>query len=239
MGDILNSHHYFPTMTRATAEKCLETCPPGAFVIRPSSQPECLALSHRRDEGVGHALIFSTPVGFMLERTQTYFATVMGLLQSQPLRFDGERVLLAGQDVADALREEQIGSLASRISALPAVRGALQALQLGFRRLPGLVADGRDMGTVIFPGATLKVFLTASASTRAERRYKQLISKGIPANISTLRADLEAHDARDQNRSVAPLKPARDALLLDNSALTVEASMEQVLEAWEQRRPFG
>jgi len=92
---------------------------------------------------------------------------------------------------------------------------------------------------VIFPGADLKVFLTASAATRAERRYKQLISKGISANISTLRAELEARDERDRNRSVAPLKPAEDALLLDNSELTVEASMAVVLEGWEQRRSFG
>ncbi|MGE4052560.1 MAG: (d)CMP kinase, partial [Piscinibacter sp.] len=106
-------------------------------------------------------------------------------------------------------------------------------------RIPGLVADGRDMGTVIFPGAALKVFLTASAATRAERRYKQLISKGIPTNISTLRAELEARDERDRNRSVAPLKPAEDALLLDNSELTVETSMDVVLTAWDQRRPFG
>ena len=118
------------------------------------------------------------------------------------------------------------------------VREALRQLQLSFRRLPGLVADGRDMGTVIFPGADLKVFLTASAATRAERRYKQLISKGIPANISTLRAELEARDARDANRAVSPLRPAEDALLLDNSALTVDDSMAIVLDAWEQRGPF-
>ena len=95
------------------------------------------------------------------------------------------------------------------------------------------------MGTVIFPAAQFKVFLTASAATRAERRYKQLISKGISANIDSLRAELEARDARDQTRSVSPLKPAVDAMLLDNSALSVEASVEAVLEAWEQRRPFG
>ena len=93
--------------------------------------------------------------------------------------------------------------------------------------------------TVVFPTAPLKVFLTASAATRAERRHKQLISKGIPANIDDLRADLEARDARDQNRSVAPLKPADDAVLLDNSALSIEASVEAVLEAWQRRRPFA
>jgi 3-phosphoshikimate 1-carboxyvinyltransferase len=156
-----------------------------------------------------------------------------------PLRFDGERVLLAGEDVALALRTEQAGAMASKISAWPAVRAALEALQLGFARLPGLVADGRDMGTVIFPQAPLKVFLTASPAMRAERRHKQLISKGISANIDVLRADLEARDARDRTRSVAPLKPAEDALLLDNSGISVDESVDRVLGWWEQRGPFG
>jgi 3-phosphoshikimate 1-carboxyvinyltransferase len=128
--------------------------------------------------------------------------------------------------------------MASRISAWPAVRSALLDLQLSFRRLPGLVADGRDMGSVVFPDAALKVFLTAGAAERAERRYKQLISKGISANIDGLRADLEARDARDRNRSASPLKPAEGALLLDNSALSIEASVDAVLKAWEERRPF-
>jgi 3-phosphoshikimate 1-carboxyvinyltransferase len=154
------------------------------------------------------------------------------------LHFPDGDAHLGDENVADALRAEDVGAMASRVSSWPAVREALRQLQLAFRRLPGLVADGRDMGTVIFPGADLKVFLTASAATRAERRHKQLISKGISANISTLRAELEARDARDANRTVSPLKPAEDALLLDNSALTVDASMETVLNAWEQRRPF-
>jgi 3-phosphoshikimate 1-carboxyvinyltransferase len=154
------------------------------------------------------------------------------------LRFDGERVLLNGSDVADELRLEAVGSLASKISALAAVRTALEALQLGFRRLPGLVADGRDMGTVIFPAAPLKVFLTASPSMRAERRHKQLISKGISANLADLRADLEARDERDKNRLIAPLRPAQDALLLDNSGLTIEQSVAKVLDWWAQRGPF-
>ena len=154
------------------------------------------------------------------------------------LRFDGERVLLDGDDVAAELRQEHVGSMASRISAHPAVRGALQALQLGFRRLPGLVCDGRDMGTVIFPDAPLKLFLTASPAMRADRRYKQLISKGIPATLDDLRADLEARDERDRNRAIAPLKPAEDALLLDNSGQTIAQSVDQVLAWWEQRQPF-
>jgi len=166
-------------------------------------------------------------------------AALARIAATLPLHFIGGDAHLGEENVADALRAEEVGAMASKVSAWPAVREALRRLQLSFRRIPGLVADGRDMGTVIFPAAGLKVFLTASAATRAERRYKQLISKGIPANISTLRAELEARDERDRNRSVAPLKPAEDALLLDNSDLTVEASMDLVLRAWNQRRPFG
>ena len=155
------------------------------------------------------------------------------------LRFDAGRTLLAGRDVTDALREEGIGARASAISAWPEVRAALHALQLSFRRLPGLVADGRDMGSVVFPDARLKVFLTASAAERAARRCKQLISKGFSANIESLRADLEARDERDTTRAAAPLKPAPDALLLDNSGLTIEASVARVLQWWRERCPFG
>ncbi|WKB54139.1 bifunctional 3-phosphoshikimate 1-carboxyvinyltransferase/cytidylate kinase [Eleftheria terrae] len=153
------------------------------------------------------------------------------------LRFDGQRIELDGRDVTETLRREDVGLLASRVSALPGVRQALLELQLAFRRLPGLVADGRDMGTVIFPDARLKVFLTASAATRAERRHKQLISKGIPASIDDLRQDLEARDARDRSRSAAPLVPAEDAVSLDNSSLSIEESVQQVLAWWQQRRP--
>jgi 3-phosphoshikimate 1-carboxyvinyltransferase len=147
-------------------------------------------------------------------------------------------VLLDGTDVTDAIRSEQGGMNASRVSALPSVRTALVSLQQGFSRLPGLVADGRDMGTVIFPGAALKVFLTASAGQRAERRHKQLISKGISTTLDSLRADLQARDARDSSRSVAPLKPAGDARLLDNSNLTIEESVEEVLRWWQDVQPF-
>ncbi len=160
------------------------------------------------------------------------------LARALDLRFVAGRAIARGEDVSEILRLEEIGALASRISAWPLVREALRELQLSFRRVPGLVADGRDMGTVIFPGAALKVFLTASAATRAERRYKQLIEKGISATIATLRGELEARDARDQSRSVSPLKPAPDAMLLDNSALSVETSVQAVLNAWQQRGPF-
>ena len=161
------------------------------------------------------------------------------LAKSLPVRFDGGRVYLGNEDVTDAIRTEEAGMNASRVSALPSVRTALVDLQHGFQRLPGLVADGRDMGTVIFPDAPLKVFLTASAACRAERRYKQLISKGFQANINDLRADLEARDARDSSRSVAPLKPAQDALVLDNSTLTIEQAVNQVMNWWLERQPFA
>jgi 3-phosphoshikimate 1-carboxyvinyltransferase len=170
-------------------------------------------------------------------------AAVAALAAELDLRFgdgaDSGRTWLRGREITAELRLESTGLLASRVSALPAVRRALHGLQLAFRRLPGLVADGRDMGSVVFPDAALKVFLTASPATRAERRHKQLISKGIPASIENLRADLEARDARDQSRSIAPLKPAQDAKLLDNSALGIEDSVRQVLAWWQHRGPFG
>ncbi|MDP3338564.1 MAG: (d)CMP kinase, partial [Rhodoferax sp.] len=166
-------------------------------------------------------------------------ADIAAMAKTLPVRFEDGRVLLGDDDVTDAIRTEEAGMNASRVSALPAVREALVALQHSFRRLPGLVADGRDMGTVIFPGASLKVYLTASAACRAERRYKQLISKGFSANIDDLRADLEARDARDSSRSVAPLKPAQDALVLDNSTLTIDEAVEQVLTWWQERQPFA
>jgi 3-phosphoshikimate 1-carboxyvinyltransferase len=170
-------------------------------------------------------------------------AVVAALAACLDLRFgqgiDSGRTWLRGQEVTDELRVESTGLLASRVSALPAVRRALHGLQLAFRRAPGLVADGRDMGTVVFPQAALKVFLTASAEQRAARRHKQLISKGIPASLTALRSDLEARDARDTQRATAPLKPAEDALLLDNSQLGIEASVQQVLVWWQQRSPFA
>lgn len=175
--------------------------------------------------------------GLALEATNE--AAIAALAQALPVRFEGERVLLAGEDISDAIRTEEAGMNASRVSVLPAVRTALLALQHGFRALPGLVADGRDMGTVIFPDAPLKVYLTASAATRASRRHKQLISKGISSTIDALRADLEARDLRDSSRSVAPLKPAQDAVLLDNSDQSIPESIDLVVGWWESKQPFG
>ena len=160
------------------------------------------------------------------------------LAQTLPVRFEGGKVWLAGDDVTEQIRTEEAGMNASKVSALPSVRTALVALQHRFQSLPGLVADGRDMGTVIFPQAPLKVYLTASAARRAERRHKQLISKGIPTTIDSLRADLEARDARDSSRSISPLRPAQDALLLDNSEISITQSVDQVLAWWQSRQPF-
>jgi len=163
---------------------------------------------------------------------------IANLARTLPVRFEGDTVWLGQEDVSDTIRTEQAGMNASKVSVLPAVRTALVALQHSFQRLPGLLADGRDMGTVIFPDAPLKVFLTASAAQRAERRHKQLISKGISTTLDSLRADLEARDARDSSRSVAPLKPAQDAVSLDNSSLSIEASVDQVLTWWQAKQPF-
>jgi 3-phosphoshikimate 1-carboxyvinyltransferase len=147
--------------------------------------------------------------------------------------------LAARREVSQELRSEDTGLLASRVSALPRGARGAAGLQLAFRRAPGLVADGRDMGTVIFPGATLKVFLTASPAERALRRHKQLISKGIPANIDDF-APTWRHGMPATSRAASPLKPAQDALLLDNSDLSIEDSVTvQVLAWWQQRRPFG
>ncbi len=164
---------------------------------------------------------------------------IADLVQGLSIEFTQGLIWLNGTDVSAAIRTEESGMNASKVSSLPKVRLALVDLQLGFRQLPGLVADGRDMGTVIFPEAPLKVFLTASAESRAQRRYNQLISKDISATLASLRADLEARDARDSSRSVAPLRPAADARLLDNSDLTVEKSVDLVLSWWQGKQPFS
>ncbi len=156
--------------------------------------------------------------------------------QIEPV-FQGERILLGGEDIALAIRAEQVGTAASRVAVHPPLRAVLVELQRRFRRSPGLVADGRDMGTVIFPDADLKVFLTASAASRAQRRYKQLIEKGFSAKLTDLLRDLEERDARDSARAVAPLKPAEGALVLDSTHLSIEQTVEAVLEAYRRRDP--
>lgn len=165
-------------------------------------------------------------------------AAVAEIARILPARFKGERVFLAAEDVTETIRTEAAGMAASRVSVHHQVRTALLELQHSFQQLPGLVADGRDMGTVIFPGATLKIFLTASSLKRAERRHKQLISKGNTTTIAAIQQALEARDHQDTSRQAAPLKPADDARLLDNSELTIETSLAQVLNWWQGVRPF-
>lgn len=142
---------------------------------------------------------------------------------------NGLQILLRGRDATAAIREEQIGMKASKIAAMPAVRAALLARQRAFAVVPGLVADGRDMGTTVFPDAKLKIFMTASAEARAERRYKQLMEKGIHASLAALVDDLRARDEQDANRSVSPLKPAPDAVLLDTTHMGIDDVTAKVL----------
>lgn len=152
-----------------------------------------------------------------------------------PVRFVNDRVEMGGRDVTGPIRDESVGNAASRIAVYPALRAALLDLQHGFRRPPGLVADGRDMGSVVFPDATLKVFLTASAESRAERRYKQLIDKGFSANLAGLLRDLRQRDERDENRAVAPLRPAAGAVVIDSTHLDIDHTVAAVLEAYRNR----
>jgi cytidylate kinase len=149
--------------------------------------------------------------------------------------FRDGHIFLKKQDVTEAVRDEAIGLRASEVARIPEVRAALLARQRAFRQAPGLVADGRDMGTVVFPDALLKVFLTASTATRAQRRHKQLIDKGNSANLAALSRDLEERDQRDAAREVAPLKPASDAVLVDSSDLTVDQVVDRVLQLYRER----
>jgi cytidylate kinase len=146
--------------------------------------------------------------------------------------FVGGRILLGGADVTTAIRSPEASVAASRIAVHPQVRQALLSLQRAFRRAPGLVADGRDMGTVVFPDALLKVFVTASAEERARRRYKQLIEKGNSVTLESLLRDIRERDARDGARAVAPLRPAADAIILDTTGMSVAASITFVVQQY-------
>lgn len=148
------------------------------------------------------------------------------------IRFQDGKVLLDNDDVTEQLRQEHIGEMASRIAPLPPLRDALLERQRAFRQAPGLVCDGRDMGTVVFPDASLKIFLVADVDARAQRRYNQLIEKGFSANLGDLLKDLKARDDRDQNRSVAPLRPAADAIIVDSSGLDISQTVDRILTHW-------
>ncbi len=235
---------YFETLfgvTRTTAQHIPVLCIDGPTASGKGTLASRVAQAlgyHYLDSGALYRITALAAVRASLQLDEAHEHSIAHMAERLPVRFDGDQVFLGGEDISDAIRTEEAGMNASRVSALPAVRSALVALQQSFRRLPGLVADGRDMGTVIFPDAPLKVYLTASAAKRAERRHKQLISKGISANIDTLRADLEARDLRDSSRAVAPLKPAQDALLLDNSEQSIDESVARVLGWWGNRTPF-
>jgi cytidylate kinase len=158
---------------------------------------------------------------------------------TMPLRFQDGKVLLSEQDITEEIRSEACGNKASEVARIPAVRQALMTRQRRFRQAPGLVADGRDMATIVFPDAALKIFLTATPEVRAERRYKQLIDKGIPANLRSLSRDLAERDERDRKREVAPLVPASDSQVLDSSALSIDQVVERVLGWWRERNSGG
>ena len=145
------------------------------------------------------------------------------------------RIVLEGEEVTERVRSEEVGALASRVAAVAGVRTSLLARQRAFRASPGLVADGRDMGTVVFPSAELKVFLTASAEERAERRYKQLIDKGDAVSLPRLVANIQARDQRDTERSVSPLRPASDAVIVDTTAMSIPAVLERLLVEVKER----
>jgi len=147
--------------------------------------------------------------------------------------FQGDEIFLEDQEVSQHIRHEEVGNRASEVARMPAVRQALLNRQRAFRQTPGLVADGRDMGTIVFPDAALKIFLTAKPEVRAQRRYKQLIEKGISANLRALSRDLAERDARDANRAVAPLVPAPDSQVLDSSGLSIDEVADRILQLYQ------
>lgn len=166
-------------------------------------------------------------------------SAIVEAARALPVSFHNERIILSEQDVTDTIRSEACGVKASEVARIPEVRQALLTRQRAFRMPPGLVADGRDMATVVFPDAALKVFLTATPEVRAERRYKQLKDKGIDANLRALSRDLQERDARDASRPVAPLVPAPDSQVLDSTALSIDEVVERIVGWWRERNGGG
>ena len=172
-------------------------------------------------------------LGLMVERAglgSEEVEKIAELAENMPLAFSAGRVLLAGEDVSSAIRTESAGNAASKVAALPEVRSALLQWQRNYAQSPGLVADGRDMGTVVFPHAAVKIFLTASAEERAERRYKQLKDKGMDVSLPDLAAEIRERDERDRSRSVAPLQAAPSALVVDSTSMTIDEVVVRVMD---------
>lgn len=189
---------------------------------------------HYLDSGALYRLVALAAIrsGLDLENE----AAVAELAGNLDAGFEGEEIFLDGERVTDAIRSEECGNGASRIATLPKVRDALLSRQRAFHKAPGLVAEGRDMGSRVFPDAVLKIFLTASAGERAKRRYKQLIDKGMYASITTLLQDIRERDERDARRSVAPLQQCADASLLDTTSLTIDEAVAEVVKRFGEVR---
>lgn len=187
---------------------------------------------HYLDSGALYRLVAYTAIQSEVDLTDE--TELSGIARDLDVVFTGAKILLKGEDVADAIRAEVCSNGASKVAAYPQVRASLLDRQRAFRQTPGLVADGRDMGSVVFPDAALKIFLTADAETRAQRRYKQLMEKGIDANISTLLQDIRDRDARDINRSVAPLQQGADAILLDTTSLNIAQAVDEVMRRYDE-----
>ena len=154
---------------------------------------------------------------------------LVAMVADLQIAFIGDKVDVNGSDLSDIIRTEETGVAASQVAALPGVRDAILALQKSFQRAPGLVADGRDMGTVVFPHSKAKIFLDASAEARADRRYKQLKNKGLSVNLRDLLEQIQERDARDRGRAVAPLKPTADALIIDSTQMTIEEVLQMIM----------
>ena len=182
---------------------------------------------HLLDSGALYRIIGAMSVRRGIQLTDE--TAVAELAATLAISFADDRVTVAGLDLTDEIRTEDAGENASKVAHLPAVRAAVLDLQRSFRKAPGLVADGRDMGTVVFTDAALKIFLDASAEVRAERRYKQLKNKGLSVSLRGLLEQIQERDARDRGRAIAPLKPADDAIVLDSTSLTIEMVVQQVL----------
>jgi len=176
--------------------------------------------------------------GLLVNRAGNGFdneAQAAELASSMQVEFTADGVILNGEDVSLAIRTESAGNDASKVAAMPAVRAALLDWQKAFAKMPGLIADGRDMGTTVFPQAPLKIFLTASAEERAQRRHKQLNEKGISSSIAALAAEIAERDDRDRTRATSPLVPADDAIVIDSTSLSIDEVVQQILTLWSDR----